>query len=146
MTRSKAREIAVHLLFEQNFNQQDPASAISTLTDSEYYSGLVEENDAYSEVPDEKQLTYIMQVLCGVMEHQEELDAYIEKYAVGWGLSRIPKLSLAIMRTAIYEILYVEDVPAGVAVNEAVELSKKYEEAEMAAFINGILGSVVRAL
>ena len=146
MTRSNAREIAVHLLFEKNFHDQSAEDAIAALTDSDYYSCLAEENSVYTEKPNQKQLDYILQVLNDVAAHQEELDTYISQNAVGWSLRRIPKLSLAIMRLAIYEILYVEDVPAGVAVNEAVELAKKYEDAEMAAFINGVLGSVVRSL
>jgi N utilization substance protein B len=144
MTRSNAREIAVHLLFAQDFHHQPAADAVASLTDGEYYGCLAAENDAYAERVNQKQRAYILQLLEGVEEHREELDACIEAHAIGWKLSRIPRLSLAILRVALYEIRYMEDVPVGVSVNEAVNLAKKYEDAEMAAYINGVLGSVVR--
>ena len=80
-----------------------------------------------------------------VFEHKRELDSEIEKYAKGWSLKRISKISLAILRCALCEILYFEDVPEKVAINEAVNVAKKYEEPETVSFINGVLGSFVRA-
>ena len=74
------------------------------------------------------------------------LDSKISEFASGWRLARIPKINIAILRVAIYEILLVDGVPASVAVNEAVELAKKYSGTDDAAFINGILGSLVRSL
>ena len=72
------------------------------------------------------------------------LDGYIEKYSKGWKFSRIPLVASAIMRVAMYEILYMQDIPNGAAINEAVEIAKKYETPEIVKFINGILGSFVR--
>ena len=80
----------------------------------------------------------------GVDEHAAELDGYIAKYAKGWSFSRIPLVASAIMRVAMYEILYMQDVPNSAAINEAVEIAKKYETPETVKFINGILGSFVR--
>ena len=77
-------------------------------------------------------------------EHAAELDADIEKYAQGWRFERISLVASAIMRVAMYEILYMADIPQGAAISEAVEISKKYETPEVAKFINGILGSFVR--
>ena len=77
-------------------------------------------------------------------EHRAELDETVARYARGWTLSRISRISLAILRCAICEILYLDDVPTGTAINEAVEIAKRYEEPETARFINGILGSYVR--
>ena len=73
-----------------------------------------------------------------------ELDSYIAKYAKGWSFDRIPLVASAIMRVAMYESLYRSDIPTRVAVNEAVEIAKKYETPETVKFINGILGSFVR--
>ena len=73
-----------------------------------------------------------------------ELDGYIAKYAKGWNFARIPLVASAIMRVAMFEILYMEEIPNGVAINEAVEIAKKYETAETVKFMNGILGSFVR--
>ena len=80
----------------------------------------------------------------GVDEHGAELDGYIGKYAKGWKFARIPLVASAIMRVAMYEILYMQDIPNGAAINEAVEIAKKYETPETVKFINGILGSFVR--
>ena len=76
-------------------------------------------------------------------EHAAELDGYIAKYAKGWSFARIPLVASAIMREAIKEILYMPDIPNGAAINEAVEIAKKYETPETVKFINGILGIFV---
>ena len=80
----------------------------------------------------------------GVDEHAAELDGYIAKYAKGWKFSRIPLVASAIMRVAMYEILYMPDIPNGAAINEALEIAKKYETPETVKFMNVILGSFVR--
>ena len=80
----------------------------------------------------------------GVADHAPELDGYIAKYAKGWNFARIPLVASAIMRVAMYEILYMPDIPHGASINEAVEIAKKYETPETVKFINGILGSFVR--
>ena len=90
-------------------------------------------------------MQYLKQVCFGVEEKKDELDALIEQNAVGWRLARIGKVDLSILRLALYEMRYREDVPGSVAINEAVELSKKYSEKKSRQFINGILGSVYRA-
>ena len=80
----------------------------------------------------------------GVAEHGAELDGYIARYAKGWNFARIPLVASAIMRVAMYEILYMPDIPAAASINEAVEIAKKYETPETVKFINGILGSFLR--
>ena len=80
----------------------------------------------------------------GIAAHGYELDQYIEKYAKGWRFERIPLVAGAIMRLAMYEILYMPEIPNGAAINEAVEIAKKYETPEVVRFINGILGNFVR--
>ena len=89
--------------------------------------------------------TYIKNLVRGAFAHGPELDDYISRYAVGWSFERIPRMAAAIMRTAMYEILYMPDIPNAAAINAAVELTKQYEPQEVAAFVNGILGSFVRA-
>ena len=89
-------------------------------------------------------MDYIRTCVTGVCEHAEELDALIAQYAVRWNLHRISRLTKAAMRFAIYEMRYVDDVPNGVAINECVELTRKYEDAQVVSFVNGILGSVAR--
>lgn len=144
MTRSNAREIAVHLTFAMDYTGQEPAELLGDRFDKEYYVGLAEESDVYSDRPNQKQLDYIRTVINGIYEKREELDAFISRYSVGWNLSRISRLAKSIMRVAMFESLYVEDVPMGVAINEAVNLAKKYEDESTIPFINGILGSFSR--
>lgn len=144
MTRSNAREIAVHLVYGLHYTQDSAQELFDARMDEEYYPSLRDVDDIYAERPNRKQYDYIQGLVTGVQEHMEELDSYIEKYAVGWKLSRVSKISRAIMEVAMYEILYLEDVPAGVAINEAVELCKRYEEAETASFVNGILGKFAK--
>ena len=77
-------------------------------------------------------------------EHKPELDEHIAHYAVGWNLNRIPRVAAAVMRVAMYEVLYMPEIPDAAAINEAVEIAKGYEPAEVVSFVNGILGSFVR--
>ena len=146
MTRGNARELAVHLIYGRAFTGEEPVQVISTRLEKEYYAQLGEENDVYSERPSRAQLRYIDTVVTGVANREEELDEQIQKYSIGWDISRISKLARCILRLAIYEIQYVDDVPAGVAVSEAVRIAKKYNSDETGAFVNGILGSFVRSL
>ena len=146
MTRGNARELAVHLIYGRAFTGEEPEQVISTRLEKEYYAQLGEENEVYSERPSRAQLRYIDTVATGVANREEELDEQIQKYSIGWDISRISKLARCILRLAIYEIQYVDDVPAGVAVSEAVRIAKKYNSDETSAFVNGILGSFIRSL
>ena len=112
MTRSNAREIAVHLAFEFSFSNETADQLLG------------EEAPLYAEFPNEKQRGYIETLVRGVYLHCAELDEYISRYAIGWDFSRLPRVSIAIMRIAMYEILYMQDVPNAAAINEAVELAK----------------------
>lgn len=144
MTRTVAREIAVQLYFSLTQNGGDIATMLENFFDKEYYATLADEDGLYADYPSKKELEYIRTVVTGAFEHREELDAYIEKYAKGWKLSRISRIASSVMRVALFEVIYMEDIPDSVAINEAVELSKGYEEPETVSFINGILGSFMR--
>ena len=144
MVRNTAREIAIHLSYELNFSVRTPEELLDQRLTAEAFAGLAEEEDLYREVPNAKQAEYIRRLVRGVGEHGAELDGYIEKYAKGWKFSRIPLVASAIMRVAMYEVLYMPDVPNAAAINEAVEIAKKYETPETVKFINGILGSFSR--
>ena len=97
------------------------------------------------QTPNEKQKQYICRLVSGVAEHAAELDADIEKYAKGWRFERMSLVASAIMRVAMFELLETApDIPHGVAINEAVQIAKKYESPEVVRFINGILGSFLR--
>ena len=96
MTRSNAREIACHLVFEMNFNNITAGEALQTLMDDGYYPTLKTETDVYAEKPDGKQLEYLTSVVQGVQAKREELEGYISKYSVGWSLGRIARMAVAI--------------------------------------------------
>ena len=146
MTRGDARELAVHLIYGRIFTGEEPEQVVSTRMSKEYYEKLAEENEIYADRPRRAQLRYIDTVVSGVANREEELNGYIRKLAIGWDISRISKLTRCVMQLAIFETLYMDDVPVGVAVSEAVRLAKKYDGNDTGSFVNGILGSFARSL
>lgn len=146
MTRGNARELAVHLIYGREFTGEEPEQVVSVRLDKEYYEKLKDENEVYADRPSRAQLRYIDSVVTGVANRVDDLNAQISKYSIGWDISRISRLNRCVLQLAIYEILYVEDVPTGVAISEAVRLAKKYDNDESGAFVNGILGSFARSL
>ena len=144
MIRNTAREIAVHLAYELSFTEKTAEALTAERLTEEYFETLRGEDEIYAEVPEKDQAEYIKGIVSGVSVHAPELDGYIAKYARGWKFERIPLVASAIMRVAMFEVLYRDDIPDSVAINEAVEIAKKYETPETVKFINGILGSFVR--
>ncbi len=146
MTRANARELAVHLIYGRYFTGEEPEQIVTTRLNKEYYSNLSEENQVYAERPNRAQVAYLDKVVAGIANREEELNAYIQKYSIGWDVSRISRLARSIMQLAMFEILYMDDVPTGVAISEAVRLAKMYDGDDTGAFVNGILGSFARSL
>ncbi len=129
MTRHESRELAFILIFEKCF-QED--ATIVELIESALELELFPQN-AFAE-----------ELARRVYDNLEEIDKTIDENLVGWSAKRISKVSRAIMRLSVCELLYSEDVPVGVAINEAVEITKKYGTTEDASYINGVLGSVAK--
>ena len=127
MTRGNARELAVHLIYGREFTGEEPEQVVSTRLEKEYYEKLGAENDIYADRPSRAQLRYLDTVVSGVANRTEELNGQISRFSIGWDVSRISRLTRCILQLAIFEILYVEDVPTGVAVSEAVRIAKKYD-------------------
>ena len=146
MTRGNARELAVHLIYSQGFTGEEPEILIASRLEKEYYDQLSSENEIYEDRPSRAQMQYIDGVVAGVTNRTEELNNEIQKFSIGWDVTRISRLARTIMQLAIFEILYVEDVPTGVAVSEAVRLAKKYDGDDTGSFVNGILGAFARSL
>ena len=146
MTRGNARELAVHLIYGRNFTGEAPEQVVAARLQKEYYEQLAEENDVYSDRPSRAQLRYIDNAVMGVSNREEELNAIISQFSIGWDISRISRLTRAMLQLSIYEILYVEDVPTGAAISEAVRIAKKYDGDDTGSFVNGILGSFARSL
>ena len=130
MTRREAREQAFIVLFEKIF---DDESTITEIVATAKEAELIKIN------------SFAENTLNAVEEHFSEIDEIIEANSQDWTLARLPKVTLAILRLAVAEIKYIDDVPNGVAVNEAVELAKKYGTNEDASFINGILGTIAKS-
>ena len=144
MTRNKARHLAIQLCFAAAASGRDPQELAGDFFSPEHFATLSELDELYAELPCGKYLDYILRLSALVSDRRDELDARIERYAKGWRIERISRTALAVLRCAICEILYLEDVPTGAAINEAVELDKYYDEPETVAFVNGVLGSFVR--
>lgn len=129
MSRKKNREEAFKLLYQTEINKEDYLGQL------EYY---LSENDVKPEVAE-----YITDLVAGVNVRIKEIDGCIEGYlASSWRIDRISRVDLAILRMGYYEIKYRDDVPKGAAINEAVELAKKYGSESSGKFINGILANI----
>ena len=146
MTRANARELAVHLIYGCDFTKENPDQVIATRLNKAYYTMLSDDNQVYSERPNRTQRAYIDTIVTGVVNRSDELNTHIQAHSIGWDVSRISRLARAIMQTAIFEILYIGDVPTGVAISEAVRIAKLYDGEDTGAFVNGILGSFARNL
>ena len=140
MRRSERRETIFRLLFMSQFRTAEEMDGLIT----EYMDGVrggLEEVPADGRVS-EKEETEIREKLADVIRFIPEIDERLNKVSRGWKTSRMGKVDLNILRLAAYEILFDEEVPTGVAINEAVEIAKKYGGDESASFINGILGRI----
>lgn len=146
MTRGNARELAIHLIYGRVFTGEEPDQVVSTRLDKEYYNQLAAEHEVYAERPSRAQLRYIDTIVDGVANREEDLNAQIARFSIGWDITRITRLARCIMQLAMYEILYMEDIPTAVSVSEAVRIAKKYDGDDTGSFVNGILGSFVRSM
>ncbi len=130
MTRREARELAFILLFERSFGDLSVKEIL----------------EASAEARDVEADDFALRLAEGAEVHFAELDDLITQNARNWSTARISRVALAIMRLAIYEMQYEENIPVSVSINEAVELAKKYGGDEDASFINGVLGGIARSV
>ena len=135
MSRKLAREVAFKLIFETAFQKDEEVEKLASMLKK------VEENENDEmTIEDDK---YVEEISKGVTERQEELDGVIREHLKGWTMERLNKVDIAILRLAIYEILYREDIPYKVSANEAVELAKTFSEEASPSFINGVLAEII---
>lgn len=130
MSRKNAREVAMKLLYERQLAGEEQKETVAML---EQEFGLTDSDKKY-----------LYDVLGGTKKYAQQINDSISKYAKGWSIQRIAKVDLSILRLSMYEIMYRDDIPDEVSINEAVELAKKYGGEKSGSFINGILGSFVR--
>jgi len=125
-------------------SRRDATELLEDILDPEYYETLAEEDELYRLRPTKDALDYLKHIVTGVAEHMAELDGYIERNAVGWQFHRISRTAVTIMRVAMFEALYMPKIDNAVAMNEAIELAKKYDTPETVSFVNGVLGAFTK--
>ena len=152
MSRKLAREIAFKIVFSNNFQFEEVEEnelrekLLNNIIEDGELSESEESKNSGDNVISAEDKKYIEQVTKGVSEKIEELDYKIKPYLKGWTMDRIGKTDLAILRLAVYEIFYREDIPYKVSINEAVELAKKYGMDNSPGFINGILANIAKQM
>ena len=127
MKRKRSREIAMELLFSMEISKNSYEETIEC---------FVEDYEMDLKTID---LEYIKEVMKSVVDHKEEIDEIIKNSLINWTIDRVYKVNLTIVRLAIEEMLYINDVPEVVAINEAIELTKKYSDDKSVSFVNGAL-------
>lgn len=126
--RRKSREYALQVLFQLNITKQEAIKALSQF--QEHFS------------PDGEADEFLKRLVLGVLEHRQELDRLIEQYSENWRLDRINIIERNILRMALFELLYCEEIPPKVTINEAIDLGKRYGSGDSGGFINGILDRI----
>lgn len=133
MSRKKSREKAMELLFSMELSKSSVEEVVEVFVDN------------YEENIKEIDLEYIKSVLNGVVDNKEGIDKIIEENLQNWKLNRISKVNLTILRLGVYEMVYNDDIPNRVALNEALELTKTYSDEKSVSFINGVLDKVLKS-
>jgi len=131
MSRKTAREAAMSLLYQKNFLNEYDINELQDMSDELLL--------------DKQDIPYVEDIVEGFYNHKEDIDDIIRANSKSWKFDRISKVDLSILRLALYEILYRDDIPESVSINEAVELAKKYGGEKSGSFINGILGTFIRS-
>ena len=144
MSRTTARAAAMQMIFEKISGGQGGEDTLKMVYDELRADGLPGVNRIEKKEPDQEDRDYITAALEGVLAHREELDEKIGKTAKGWPIERMSQVDLTIMRLAVWEILYADDVPGNVSIAEAMELTDRFSDPEDKAFVNGILGTILR--
>ena len=133
MSRKTAREVALKITFEFSFQDEDASSLYDKYVESEEDTSLNDEDEAY-----------VLDVVTGIQKNLKSIDDKIKAHLKDWNFERISKIDIAILRLAIYEIDFREDIPSKVSINEAVELAKSFIEDSSPSFINGILAEIIK--
>lgn len=130
MNRKLSREKTMELLFGMTLSKDTIEEVVEGFVEN--YEGNIKEID----------LTYVKQALIGIEKHKEEIDKAVEVNLHNWKIDRISKVNLSILRLATYELLYDKEVPRNVAINEALEIARRYSDEKSVAFINGVLDKI----
>lgn len=131
MTRREARELIMKMLYEMTFHPDKDANLLL---------------EGYTQDMKGKVKDFIVNEFNGVLQHQEEIDSIIEASSTNWSINRIAKVDHMLLRMAVYELKWGEDIPQKVAINEAIEIAKVYSTDKSPKFINGILGNIAKSI
>ena len=141
MSRRLARESAIQFLYSTDFNKNENLDEML----KDFFDAEDENIDnKLQDTLNSNDMEFAEEIIRGTIDKLEHIDHLIQTNTTGWTKERIAKVDLAILRLALYEILYREDIPSSVAINEAIELAKKYSTEESGGFVNGVLGKIVR--
>ncbi|GIP48484.1 hypothetical protein D3C76_185430 [compost metagenome] len=140
MKRRLAREIAVQSMYQMEMNEVDANEAVTMLL-----TEAMEENESEVELSDiDATRAFVLELINGTWSRKDAIDALLEDYLKGWQISRLSKVDRQVLRLATYEMIFRDDVPGKVAVNEAIELAKHFGTAESGKFVNGVLGKMIQ--
>ncbi|KGK89048.1 transcription antitermination factor NusB [Clostridium sp. HMP27] len=151
MNRKKSREVTMKLLFESMIKGEDYKTILDDLRESNEKEestmelmGMKMEEDPEDTSLDQVDMGYVINMMKNIQENEDMLDEKIKKYLKGWKINRISKVELAILRLCTYEILFEEDIPERVSINEAIELTKKYCDDKSKNYINAVLDNIAK--
>ena len=141
MSRRLAREFAIQFLYSTDFNRNENTDEML----EDFYEIKKEQGkDGQQDSMKEADMKFAEEIIKGTIGKLQEIDQIIQNNTTGWTKERIAKVDLAILRLALYEILFRDDIPDSVSINEAIELAKKYSTDESGSFVNGVLGKIIR--
>ena len=141
MSRRLAREFAIQFLYSTDFNRNENTDEML----EDFYEIKKEQGkDGQQDSMKEADMKFAEEIIKGTIGKLQEIDQFIQNNTTGWTKERIAKVDLAILRLALYEILFRDDIPDSVSINEAIELAKKYSTDESGSFVNGVLGKIKR--
>ena len=144
MSRTTARAAAMQMIFEKISGGQGGEETLKMVYDELREDGFPGVEKIGQKEPDQEDREYITAALEGVLAHLDEIDEAISETAKGWTLDRMSLVDLTIMRLAVWEILYAKDIPGNVSIAEALEMTDRFSDPEDKAFVNGILGTILR--
>jgi transcription antitermination protein NusB len=143
MSRKKAREAAVMLLYHWDMMNYNDENVATTLGETIRSNGT-DDDDILKMTLTQDDDTYISTILEGIKTNLATIDSVVEAEAVGWKLGRLPKVDLAILRLGVCELMYRQDIPGAVTINECVDLAKHYSTENSGAFVNGVLSTILK--
>lgn len=146
MKRRMARQIALQSLYHIMMNDVEPEQAITAVVEEAQNDNEAEIELSKKNEENTSMFAYIRQVVKGTKNNQEQIDRILTQYLKGWKIERLSRVDREVLRLAVYELLYSEDVPPKVAMNEAIELAKQYGSEESGKFVNGVLGKLYTEL